>query len=213
MTGGMLRILRNLAIVLGTAAASVAIVYFSIPMGNTRQSRFDVIVVLGNRTNRDGTISELSKSRVLEAIRQYRAQAAPRILMSGGMTRRNFVESREMADFAEEQGVPASSILTEEDSLSTLQNAYYSYRIMQAHGWDSALIVSTPSHLRRASLIFRYYPIAWRMQPAPWPPDFRFGRRMKSWCEEALVTCYVRIAGFPKERQFLPRQHFTMPRL
>jgi uncharacterized SAM-binding protein YcdF (DUF218 family) len=209
----MLRVFRNLAIALGTAAVCVAIVYFSIPTSNTRQSRFDVILVLGNRTNRDGTISDLGKSRVLEAIRQYRAGAAPRILMSGGMTRRTFVESQEMARFAEEQGVPAAAILTEQDSLSTLQNAYYSYRILQAHGWDSALIVSSPSHLRRASLIFRYYPIAWRMQPAAWPPDLSFGRRMESWCREALVTCYVRIAGYPEERRYLPRQHLTLPRL
>ena len=193
----MLRIARNLWIVIATAAVSVAIIYFSIPMSNTVQNNFDVILVLGTPMKADGSISALARSRVLEAVRQYRAQVAPRLLLSGGAAHNRFVEAEVMARFAESQGVPASAIVIEGQSLNTIQNAYYSYRIMQAHDWQSALIVSNANHLRRASLIFRYYPIAWRMQAAPWPRDASTRLRLWLWSAETVYTSYVRIFGFP----------------
>lgn len=167
---GRLRILRNLSIVLATAIACVAIMYFSIPMNDTQQSQFDVVLVLGNPAKSDGSIGPIARSRVLEAIRQYRAGVAPRLLMTGGAVQNRFVEAQVMMQFARSQGVPASAVFAEGKARNTVQNAYYSYQIMQAHDWTSALVVSSPTHLRRASLIFSHYPLAWRMQAAPGPP-------------------------------------------
>src|SRR5271154_5476364 len=121
-----LRILRIFAIVLATAIACTSIIYFSIPMQDTRQAQFDVILVLGNPAKDDGSIAPLAKSRVLEGIRQYRAGVAPRLLMTGGAVRNRFVEAQVMLQFAESQGVPASALLAEGQSRNTIQNAYYS---------------------------------------------------------------------------------------
>ena len=150
-----LRILRIFAIVLATAIACISVIYFSIPMQDTQQAQFDVILVLGNPAKDDGSIAPLAKSRVLEGIRQYRAGVAPRLLMTGGAVRNRFVEAQVMLQFAESQGVPASALLAEGQSQNTIQNAYYSYKIMQAHDWTSALVVTSPTHVRRASLIFQ----------------------------------------------------------
>lgn len=210
---GWRRNLRSFAIVLATAIACVAIIYFSIPMGDTRQGQFDVILVLGNPAKADGSIGPLAESRVLEGIRQYRAGVAPRLLMTGGAVQNQFVEAQVMQQFAQSQGVPASAILAEGQSRNTIQNAYYSYKILQAHNWTSALVVSSPTHLRRASLIFRYYPLQWRMDAAPWPPDYPLWKRLWFWCSEVGYTSYGRIFGFPNARQFLPHTHFTFPKL
>jgi uncharacterized SAM-binding protein YcdF (DUF218 family) len=210
----MLQISRNLAIVLGTAIVSIALIYLSIPRGNTGQNRFDVILVLGTPANSDGAISQIGRSLVLEAIRQYRSGVAPRLLMTGGAAHNQFVEAKVMAQFAQAQGVPASATFEEEQSRDTVQNAYYSFRIMQSHDWQSALVIGRPSHLRRASLIFRYYPIAWRMQAAPWPPGMPLLSRFRSWCSEAVKTCYARIFGFPESsQQYIPRVPFNPPHL
>ena len=64
---------------LATAIACIAIIYFSIPMNDTQQTQFDVILVLGNPAADNGSIAPLAKSRVLEGIRQYRAGVAPRL--------------------------------------------------------------------------------------------------------------------------------------
>ena len=75
---GLLRFLRILSIVAVIAVVFVLVTYFSIPMSDTQQQSFDVILVLGNPANDDGTIASVGRSRVLEGIRQYRAGVAPR---------------------------------------------------------------------------------------------------------------------------------------
>jgi uncharacterized SAM-binding protein YcdF (DUF218 family) len=209
----MLRLLRIFAILLGTAVACVAIIYFSIPMADTQLTQFDVILVLGNPALPNGSIAPVAKSRVLEGIRQYRAGVAPRLLMTGGAVANRFVEGQVMLQFAESQGVPASALLAETQSRNTIQNAYYSYKIMQGHGWTSALVVSSPTHLRRASLIFSHFPLAWRMDAAPYPSDIPLWRQLGYWISETGYTSYSRLFGFPNAHQYLPNTHFTLPKL
>src|SRR6202453_4813609 len=209
----MLRFLRVFAILLATAVACVAIIYFSIPMADTQQDHFDVILVLGNPAHADGSIAPTAQSRVLEAIRQYRAGMAPRLLMTGGAVANRYVEAQVMLQFAESQGVPASALLAESQSRNTIQNAYYSYKIMQAHGWTSALVVSSPTHLRRASLIFSHFPLAWRMDAAPYPPEIPVWKQLWFWISEAGYTSYGRLFGFPNAGKYLPQTQFTLPKL
>jgi uncharacterized SAM-binding protein YcdF (DUF218 family) len=209
----MLRLIRIFAILLGTAVACLAIIYFSIPMADTQLTQFDVILVLGNPALPNGSIAPIAKSRVLEGIRQYRAGVAPRLLMTGGAVANRFVEGQVMLQFAESQGVPASALLAETQSRNTIQNAYYSYKIMQEHGWTSALVVSSPTHLRRASLIFSHFPLAWRMDAAPYPSDIPLWRQLGYWISETGYTSYSRLFGFPNAHQYLPNTHFTLPKL
>ena len=210
---GWLRIVRIFGIMLATAVACMVVLNFSIPMSNTQQQQFDVILVLGNPASADGSIAAIARSRVLEGIEQYRAGVAPRLLMTGGAVQNKFVEAQVMRQFARSQGVPDSAVFAEGESRNTIQNAYYSYKIMQAHGWNSALVVSSPSHLRRASLIFSHYPFAWRVHGAPWPPDYPLWKRIWFWTSETGYTSYGRLFGFPNARQYLPRTHFTLPHL
>ena len=208
-----LRIARILSIILATAIACVAIIYFSIPMSDTQQHQFDVILVLGNPANADGSIGPVARSRVLEAIRQYHAGVAPRLLMTGGAVQNRFVEGQVMQQFARSQGVPDTAVFAEGEAQNTIQNAYYSYQIMQAHGRNSALVVSSPSHLRRASLIFSHYPLAWQMHAAPWPPNLPLWKLVWYWCSEAGYTSYGRLFGFPNAGKYLPQTQFTLPKL
>ena len=207
-----LKLSRILATLLATALTCALILYFSIPMSDTQQHQFDVILILGNPANNDGSIGLVARSRVLEGIRQYRAGAAPRLLMTGGAVKNRFPEGEVMRQFALTQGVPANALFAETQSRNTLQNAFYSYKIMQTHAWTSAMVVSSAAHLRRASLIFRYYPLAWQMQAAPWPPGIPFWRLAWFWCSETVYTSYGRIFGFPNAGQYLPHAPYTLPR-
>jgi|SRR5580704_2173458 uncharacterized SAM-binding protein YcdF (DUF218 family) len=207
------KILRISSILLATAIACISVLYFSIPMNDTQRTQFDVILVLGNPAADNGSIAPLAQSRVLEAIRQYRAGVAPRIMMTGGAVQNKFLESQVMLRFALSQGVPESALYSEYESHNTIQNAYYSYRIMQAMGWTSALVVTSPTHVRRASLIFQHYPLAWRMDVAPWPPDYPLWKKFWYWFSETGYTAYGRVFGFPNAHQYLPHTHFSFPRL
>lgn len=181
-------------------------------MIDTQQSRFDVILVLGNPANDDGSIASLGRSRVLEGIRQYRAGVAPRLLMTGGAVKNRFPEGEVMRQFALDEGIPSYALFAETQSRNTLQNVFYSYKIMQSYNWTSAMVVSSPSHLRRARLIVRRYPLAWRMHAAPWPPGIPLWKLVWLWCSESGYTSYVRIFGFPNAQGYLPPTQSTFSR-
>jgi uncharacterized SAM-binding protein YcdF (DUF218 family) len=137
------------------------------PQGNTSAFRFDTLIVLGSPADAEGNPTPDQLSRVTEAVHEYERGVATHLILTGGPTRGGYVEAEVMARTAEAQGVPASSIVIEPQALDTIHNACYSVRIMKAHGWRSAEVISNTSHLPRAGLIFSRQPIDWRMHAAP----------------------------------------------
>lgn len=189
----------------------VAVVYLAIPTSNHPAAPYDVLIVLGSPANPNGTPSPEQRERVLEAIREYRAGAAPRLIMSGGAAHNQFVEAEVMARFAESRGVPASAIFTEEHAMDTIQNITYSARIMHAHGWSSAEIVSSSYHLRRAGLILGAFNRAqpalalqrWSTHASPWPAEYGFVAKGVLYAAEAWRCFWLGVLGFPAS-SFLP---------
>jgi uncharacterized SAM-binding protein YcdF (DUF218 family) len=137
------------------------------PLGNTSATRFDAVIVLGSPADAEGNPTPVQLSRVTEAVHEYERGVATHLILTGGTTRGGYVEAEVMARTAEAQGVPASSIVIEPQALDTIHNACYSVRIMKAHGWRSAEVISNTSHLPRAGLIFSRQPIDWRLHAAP----------------------------------------------
>jgi uncharacterized SAM-binding protein YcdF (DUF218 family) len=137
------------------------------PPGNTSATRFDALIVLGSPADAEGNPTPVQLSRVTEAVHEYERGVATHLILTGGTTHGGHVEAEVMARTAEAQGVPASSIVVEPQALDTIQNACYSVRIMKAHGWRSAEVISNAGHLPRAGLIFSRLPIDWRTHAAP----------------------------------------------
>lgn len=137
------------------------------PAGNTDAARVDAIIVLGASVDRDGNPTPVLLSRVSEGAREYERGVAPRIIMTGDASH-GFAQAAIMARVAQAQGVPASAILQEPNADNTIQNACFAERIMKQHGWRSAEVVTSPSHLPRANLIFSRFPLQWRGHAAPY---------------------------------------------
>lgn len=158
------------------------------PASNTSLTRFDAIVVLGSPADRDGNPTPTQLARVTEGVREYERGVAPRLILTGGSTRFGFVEAKVMARTAEAQGIPASAILMEDHAKDTIQNACYSTRIMEDHGWHSAEVVSSDYHLPRAAMIFGRLPLEWRMHAAPPVEPISTFRRIVTPIRETLAT-------------------------
>lgn len=137
------------------------------PASNTSLTRFDAIVVLGTPADSDGNPTPSQLASVAEAVHEYQRGVASRLILSGAATHNQFVEARVMAHAAEAQGIPSSAIFVEPQAMNTIQNACYSARIMKAHGWRSAEVISSAAHLPRAALIFSRLPLEWRAHAAP----------------------------------------------
>lgn len=146
--------------------------YVAIPSGNTGLTRFDTLIVLGQPPKPDGSLGPELRERVLEGVREYKAGVARHVIMTGGPTRNNLVEAHAMKVFAMAQGVPGDAIVEEGEARDTIQNIYFSEKVMEARGWGSAEVISSPSHLPRTALILGHYKFAWRTHASRWPVEF-----------------------------------------
>jgi uncharacterized SAM-binding protein YcdF (DUF218 family) len=193
----MRKLLAAIFAVILIAIAVTAFVYVTIPSHNTDLTHFDTIIVLGTPSKLDGTPSPEQRERTLEGVSEFKAGVAPYIIVTGGAAHNHFVEAHTMATLAIAQGVPPSAVIEEGLAQNTLQNIFYSQRIMAVHNWTSAEVVSSPSHLPRTALILQHYSFAWRTHAAPWPSEYSFWERAAHFCVEAQYCIKLKLFGFP----------------
>jgi uncharacterized SAM-binding protein YcdF (DUF218 family) len=142
------------------------------PASNTSLTRFDAIIVLGYPADSDGNPKPTQLARVTEAVHEYQRGVAPRLILTGGAAHNRFIEAQVMARSAEAEGIPVSAVFLEPEAMDTIENACYASRIMKAHGWRSAEVVSSDYQLPRAGLIFNALAkdtprLAWSSHAAP----------------------------------------------
>ena len=89
------------------------------------------------------------------AVSLWKQKLAPLILFSGGSLDPESVSSAElMKRDAVRLGVPAEAILVEPSSASTEENADFTAALMKQRGLHTAILVTSPFHQRRASILF-----------------------------------------------------------
>lgn len=137
----------------------------------------EAIVVLGGsvegeRTGwRDGPHLLAGADRVWFAAQLHRAGRAPVLILSGGnseWSRTDEPEARAMRAFAIDLGVPDSSLLLEEHSRNTRENAIYTKQLLDEHHFTSILLVTSALHMPRALALFQ----AQGINVTPAPTDF-----------------------------------------
>ncbi len=115
----------------------------------------DAIVVFAGGAGESGQAGGGYQERVKQAVDLYRAGYAPRMIFSTGFVSVAFQEGEIMRGLAMANGVPSDAILLETHAANTFENVTRSKQILDDHGWRSALVVSSPYHMRRAMLTWR----------------------------------------------------------
>jgi uncharacterized SAM-binding protein YcdF (DUF218 family) len=195
--------LLKAALLLGLLLAN----YDAIPAANTKLTDFNTLIVLGTPCTAEGKPSAEQRERVLEGVREFRAGVAKHMIVTGGAAHNRFVEADCMEHLAVEQGVPVDAVIEEKQAQDTIQNIWFSKQIMDARGWHSAEVISSPSHLPRTALILEHYTggdgFAWRTHPAQWPREFTREQIAQHYAGEINGCWKLTHQGFPKNR-FLP---------
>lgn len=111
----------------------------------------DVIIVLGYPAKKDGSMSPILRERIKKATKLYDAGIAKTIICTGGAVKNSYVEADVMATALTEMGVEECNIIRERDSKNTYGNLVVANRIMEDKGLKTAVIVTSPWHLRKAS--------------------------------------------------------------
>lgn len=113
--------------------------------------KYDCALVLGAGVN-GSTPSPVFQSRIDHAVTLFRAGIVSHLLFTGGSSDgKELAESEAGRSSAIAQGIPSQAIFTEIKSRTTFQNLTEAGSIMKQQGLTSAVIVSDPLHLYRAS--------------------------------------------------------------
>lgn len=115
----------------------------------------DVAVVLGNKVNEDGTLSERLQKRLECGLEVYRQGRVKMLLVSGGLGREGHYEGDKMRDFLLQQGVPDSCVLVDNYGNNTLATVDNTLRLKDSLHFNSVLIVSQYFHITRTKMLFR----------------------------------------------------------
>ena len=117
------------------------------------------IVVLGFQLNPDGTMKDELIQRLKVALSSALKYPNAYIVCTGGGTAAKNIsatEAGEMAEWLEEQGIDKSRIIVEDRSLTTAQNAIFTYEILTS-GYPmvrSIAIISSDYHIATGELLF-----------------------------------------------------------
>lgn len=113
-----------------------------------------VAVILGNRINDDGSITDKMIERLELAIRLNEEHNPDKIILSGGYANKrvNVAESEVMYNYLINKGIPSDKLIKETQSLTTLQNARYSVKIAKELQADTIILSSSIEHINRLLL-------------------------------------------------------------
>ena len=113
-----------------------------------------VAVILGNRLNDDGSMSEILKKRLATTLRLNELFAPDKIIVSGGVANpaARISEAQVMRDYLVSQGVTNDKIIVEDKSMTTKQNAEFSTPIAAKIGATKILLCTSIEHMGRKFL-------------------------------------------------------------
>ena len=132
----------------------------------------DAIVVFAGGVGETGKAGGGSLERLDQAVQLYRKGYAKYLVLSSGYVY-SFKDAENMRDLAIAQGIPASSIVLEERATNTVENVEYVNDILKDHHWRSILLVSSPYHMRRATMVWHRMAPDVSVTPTP-PPRSQF---------------------------------------
>lgn len=110
-----------------------------------------VVVVLGNRMNNDGSMTELSERRLQAAMRFVTAFGVDKIILSGGVANKkaNRSEAAAMREYLVDNGVAEDKSICEDQSTTTEENAKYSVPIAAKLGATEITVITSNEHMSR----------------------------------------------------------------
>ena len=127
----------------------------------------DAAIVLGAAAYHNGAWNACLVARVRRGVTLLKAGTVKKLILSGGVDIEDgSSEAGVMREIALRFGADDAALLLEPRSNTTVENLEFSHRLMKQKSLQSAVIVSDPYHLPRASLIARKLEIEFTLSPA-----------------------------------------------
>ena len=158
----------------------------------------DVIIVLGAAAYESG-VTPVFAERINHAAELLKQGYADTIILTGGVAEGNSVSDAWIAEqYALSIGLSEEDLILEEDSTITYENMSYSRQIMEDNGFETAIIVSEPLHMKRAMMMAKDNGIHAYSSPTPSTRYISLETKIPFLFREAnVLICYelMKIAG------------------
>lgn len=122
---------------------------------NDKNNNAVVAIVLGNKVNEDGTLSDRLKARLDKSIELYKDGRVKKIIVSGGLGKEGFWEANEMKKYLIENQVSNHNIIVDNFGNDTEKTAENSIKILDSLDYKTAISVSQYFHQTRTKMLFR----------------------------------------------------------
>ena len=113
----------------------------------------NVLIVLGCGPKPDGRPSPIMLTRARKAAQLYKKNNYSKVILTGGPSRG--IPESEIMKVILLKHIPQKRIITEKNSLSTVQNAVFCWEILKDKKPKNITIATSKYHLFRAKYIFR----------------------------------------------------------
>lgn len=124
---------------------------------NDKTENADVAVVLGNKVNEDGSLSDRLKSRLNCGRELYEKGQIKGIIVSGGLGKEGFYEAEKMKEYLVLNSIPDSIIIVDNKGDNTIQTVKNTLGLQQKYNFKSIIVVSQFYHLTRTKMLFRKF--------------------------------------------------------
>ena len=146
--------LRNFLLI-SAAIFLVHFLFIAIYGLTASSSKADVAIVLGTKVDTTGQPSQRLQERLKVGFNLYQSGKTTHFIVSGGIGKEGFDESRVMADYLINLGVDSTRIIRDSLGITTYASAVNGKVIMKQRQWNSVIIVSQYFHLLRSKIAFQ----------------------------------------------------------
>ena len=132
------------------------------PMADPPQGSYDAIIVLGGFSTYNQEFDRINftsgSDRLMQGLRLLKQGVAPRLIISGGsgsITFADFKEGERTLTYLRKIGIPDSSVIIENESKNTHENATMTAKILQEKVKGKRyLLITSGFHMRRSLACF-----------------------------------------------------------
>lgn len=115
----------------------------------------DIAVILGNKVNPDGTLSDRLQKRLERGLDIYNAKRTDLLVVSGGLGKEGHYEAEKMKDYLIRNGVPEEDIIVDNYGINTRATVDNTIELRDSLKFNSLIVVSQYFHLTRTKMLFR----------------------------------------------------------
>ena len=130
-------------------------IYLLIDGLNNSNQKADIAVILWNKVNEDGTLSERLKARMSCGLELYKKGQVKQILVSGGLGKEGHYEGTKMKEYLLKNHVPDSVIFVDNKGNNTQLTVLNTLKLQKRIHFKSIIVVSQYYHLTRTKMLFK----------------------------------------------------------